>query len=131
MKKLALCAILSACMAATAPFKPVTVAAPTNAYQRALQQLTVNGETIDTKDESAGVITTKWTRFDTLMNLEKQVRWVVTVSASELTVSSQCQLLDHDPAPGQSAEPTPCAANQQPADRSERALQLAKAIQGK
>lgn len=81
---------VAACATFT-PYKPVTINAPENAFAKAVRVLTDRGETIDTKDEDAGVITTRWEESDLLGNDKLRVRWQITINGAFLKVVSQCQ----------------------------------------
>jgi hypothetical protein len=81
-------AFLAACMGSK--FEPTTVKAPPDAFDRAVRVLTEQGNTIEMKDESAGILLTKWEDSERL-GTKVRVRWKVTISNGNATVDSQCQ----------------------------------------
>ncbi len=118
--------VLAACMAACVPhsaFVPATVAAKPGAFDRVTRALLSRGESIETKDESAGVIVTKWDE-KTSMGTTVRMRWNVTVDGNSLTVNSQCQsrITDSGPMSGPS-DWQDCGA--QPDERSATASKIA------
>lgn len=117
--------LLAACARYTA-FTPATAPAPEDAFNKAVRVLVERGESIETKDEGAGVITTAW-RQEEFMGSTKRLRWTVTVASGQVTVNSQCTTkLSGDPAPGQSNAEEDCG--NQPEDRSAKAREIAEAI---
>lgn len=74
-----------------AKFQPVTVTAPVDAFDKATRVLIERGETIETKDQSAGILLTKWEE-STQMGTDRRYRWSVTIANGSATVNSQCQI---------------------------------------
>ena len=106
--------ILSAC-ARYAPFTPTTVSAPADPFNKSVRVLVQRGETIETKDEGAGVIVTGW-REGTQMGGTHRLRWTITVASGTVTVASQCEQKIDDPGPGQANDWANCG--NQPGDRT-------------
>ncbi len=116
--------ILAACTRYTA-FTPATAPAPDDAFSKATRVLVERGESIETKDEDAGVIVTAW-KEESSFGGRLRLRWTVTLASGSLTVNSQCEAKINDPAPGQRNEWTTCT--NQPSDRGDLAKQIADAI---
>jgi hypothetical protein len=122
MRLLFLVLVLAAC--AYSHFKPATVTAPPDAFARSSRVLIERGEMIETKDESAGVLITKWQE-DTVIDLKRRYRWKVTTTGAALTVDSQCQEFEKNNFTG-GGDWKDCAT--QPDARSETAKTIAQAI---
>src|SRR5690242_10570719 len=113
---------VAACAGRFVPFTPATASAPPDAFNRATRVLIERGESIETKDESAGMITTAWSERE-FMGSTKKLRWTITVSAGSVTVNSQCQSkLSGEPAPGQANAFEDCG--NQPEERNAQAKQI-------
>jgi len=115
---------LAAC-ATYAAFHPATTKAPDDAFAKASRVLIERGDSIETKDEAAGILITKWDE-STVMGSQRRVRWKITVTGGELIVDSQCQAKLTDAAPGQRNDWSNCG--NQPSDRSAKAKEIADAI---
>lgn len=114
---------------ATAPFKPATVTAPPDAFQRSVRILVEKGETIDQKDESAGVITTQWQLAnDGPGDSKMELRWTVSVASGSITVTSQCRQTTTVSGPVNDETSTYECNDRQPEGRTEAAKALADAI---
>lgn len=122
--RIALLLLVAACTRYTA-FTPATASAPPDAFNKATRVLVERGESIETKDESAGVIVTAW-REETIMGNVMRLRWTVTAANGTITVNSQCEGKIDDPAPGQRNDWQTCSG--QPDDRNAQARQIADAI---
>lgn len=72
------------------PFGKTTVSAPPDAFARATNALVDAGESIETKDESAGLILTKWEDTNR-MGTDYRYRWRIEIVNGNATVDSQCQ----------------------------------------
>lgn len=116
--------VLAACASYSA-FHPATVQAPPDAFAKASRVLIERGESVETKDEAAGILVTKWNE-ESAMGGTKRLRWKVTVTNGSLTVDSQCQGKMNDPAPGQKNDWEDCG--NQPSDRSNKATAIANEI---
>lgn len=110
--------------AAHTPFQPATVTAPPNAFAKATQVLIDRGDTIETKDESAGVLLTKWEESHS-MGATNRVRWSLRIG-STVVVTSQCQFMLDNPGPLSTKKWEECG--NQPAERTEGARAIADAI---
>lgn len=125
MRNITLALILTAC-STYKPFTPATVRAPADPFNKATRVLIQRGESVETKDEGAGIIVTAW-KNETNMGSEIRLRWAVTVQSSTVTVDSQCEMkLTGDPAPGQTNAWERCG--NQPGNRSEIAKSIADEI---
>lgn len=126
MKRLILIAALTAasCGPRPEPFHPVTVDAPEGAFQRAMRGIVANGGAIETSDEKAGVITTKWEEVNLFGDDYQRTRWTITIGDGKATIGSQCE----NQVRGNAIDASwrPCDA--QPAGRNEKARQLAAQI---
>src|SRR5262245_21944300 len=92
---------LVACAGRYTAFTPATASAPDDGFNKATRVLIQHGESIETKDEGAGIIVTAWKDRE-FMGSTKRLRWTVTVASGTLKVDSQCQSkLSGTPAPGQ------------------------------
>lgn len=116
--------VLASC-APYAAFKPATVQAPPDAFAKATRVLIEEGDSIETKDEAAGILITKWNEEES-MGDKKRLRWKVTVTNGTLTVDSQCQFKITDPGPGMRNDWDNCG--NQPGGRTEKANSIAAAI---
>ncbi|MEJ7601362.1 MAG: hypothetical protein WKG01_25885 [Kofleriaceae bacterium] len=118
-------AFVVGCVACGSPqgaFKPVTVAAPDDAYSRILRGVVAAGHSIDTKDEAAGMVTTKWEVVSSSVPLTiglQRFRWTIALADRSLTVKSQCQY---------EAADQWLTCDSQPAERSKHAQWLANRI---
>src|SRR5512139_1171643 len=83
-------ALMTGCVQHEA-FRPTTVAAPQDAFAKTTRVLLERGETIETKDEQAGLIVTKWEE-STSMGTVTRLRWNISIASGSVTVNSQCQL---------------------------------------
>lgn len=90
MKRIAMVLALAGCVAQT-PFAPTVVTVKPGAFDRVTRVLLARGESIETKDEGAGIIVTKWDEKTSMGTVVRQ-RWNVTIDADKLTVDSQCQM---------------------------------------
>jgi hypothetical protein len=125
MRNIAILALLAAC-ATYKPFTPATVSAPADPFNKAVRVLVQGGQSIETKDEGAGVIVTTW-KDETSMGTNRRLRWALTITDASVTVDSQCeQKMSGDPAPGQSNAWENCG--NQPGDRSAEAQAIAEKI---
>lgn len=79
-----------------------------------------------TKDESAGVLLTKW-EDSSSMGTDYRYRWSVTIANGSATISSQCQLRIQNPGPMTEKKWEDCGESQ-PAARTEMAKQIAESI---
>jgi hypothetical protein len=108
------------------PFEPTTVRAPDDAFNKATRVLVQRGESIETKDEGAGIIVTAW-KDETSMGTNRRLRWTITVQNAAVTVTSQCEAkISGDPAPGQSNGWEDCGS--QPGDRTAQGQAIANEI---
>lgn len=89
---IALALTVTGCPPPTAPTHPVEVT-QTN-YAKVLRSMTSAGYSIDTKDESAGVVTTAWEEQHGTLQMWLRLRLAVTVVDGKATVTSQCQVQD-------------------------------------
>lgn len=124
MRFLLLSAFLVSC-ATYKPFTPTTVQAPPDAFARATRVLIERGDTIETKDEAAGLIVTKWEESKS-MGTFRRLRWSITIASGTATVVSQCQIRIESAMPGD-AEWSDCGTSQ-PEDRTEKARRIASGI---
>lgn len=108
-----------------AAFKPATTPAPQDAFAKTTRALIERGETIETKDEAAGLIVTKWEE-STSMGTVTRLRWNITITNATITVDSQCQLRMKDQTLGDDGQWKPC--DTQPGDRGEKAKAIAGAV---
>lgn len=118
--------LAAACGGAYTEFHPASVQAPPDAFAKASRVLIDHGESIETKDEAAGILVTKWNE-EEFMGGQKRFRWKVTLTNGTLTVSSQCQGKVNDPAPGQRDNWDDCG-DRQPSERTDKAKALADEI---
>jgi hypothetical protein len=121
-KTILLVMVLSGCVT---EFRPAHANKPDNAFAAATRALVDDGETIEMKDEAAGVIVTKWeetTGADD--DFHQRVRWKITIG-SDVTVDSQCQNKDSHHITGHDWED--CGTHQ-PNGRSEKAANIARLI---
>lgn len=123
-KTVLLVAALAGCGGYT-QFQPATTPAPPDAFAKTTRVLIERGETIETKDEAAGLVLTKWEE-NTHMGTNFRYRWNITIANGAVTVSSQCHRKLADPPMGTNNEWTDCA--QQSADRNTKAKSIAEAI---
>jgi hypothetical protein len=77
------------------PAQSVTVPAKPGALDKAVALVIAEGESIETKDEAAGALVTKWTSVHHAGH-PMQMRITVTVTGDSVIVASQCQR--HTPA---------------------------------
>lgn len=120
-----LIATLAGCATQSA-FRPVTTPAPQDAFVKTTRVLIERGETIETKDESAGLIVTKWEE-STSMGTITRLRWNITFANAAVTVNSQCQFrLKDETLDPSDAEWKPC--DTQPETRNEQAKAIAGAV---
>lgn len=70
--------------------QPATVPAKPGALNKAVALVIAEGDSIETKDESAGTLVTKWTQVEQL-GQPVQMRVTVTVTSDQVIVASQCQ----------------------------------------
>lgn len=124
MTRLLLLTALTACVQHAA-FKPTTVAAPQDAFAKTTRVLNDRGDTIETKDEAAGLIVTKWEE-STSMGTVTRLRWNITIANSSLTVNSQCQFRMSDQTMNDDGQWKPC--DTQPGGRTEAAKSIADAV---
>lgn len=82
--------MLLACGPHWVPARPATVPASEDTFNKAVTLLIAEGESIETKDEAAGAIVTKWATVDQLGE-PIQLRIAITRAGDTLVVSSQCQ----------------------------------------
>lgn len=116
------------CVPEHAPFHPVTVSAPSDAYGRALRGVVAAGMTVDTKDDAAGVITTKWEEAHAFMQVWQRLRWSISIANGQMLVSSQCQLQDRTESMGSKNVSDWRDCTEQPAGRDAAAKKLADTI---
>lgn len=83
-------ALVAACGPHWIPARPVTVAAAPGAFDKAIALLIAEGESIETKDEAAGTIVTKWIAVSQ-MGDPIEMRVTITRAGETLIVASQCQ----------------------------------------
>lgn len=88
--KLGIVVLLCACGPQWIVTKPVAVPAKPGALDKAVALLIADGESIETKDEAAGALVTKWTQVEQ-MSGPVQTRITVTVAGEQVIVASQCQ----------------------------------------
>lgn len=124
MKRLILTTLLAGCVQHAA-FKPTTVTAPPDAFAKTTRVLMDRGETIETKDEAAGLIVTKWEE-STTMGTVTRLRWNITIADSAVTVNSQCQFRMKDESFSDDGQWKPC--DTQPEDRNDKAKAIADAV---
>lgn len=86
--------LLAAC-SAYKPFTPATVQAPADPFNKSVRVLVGRGESIETKDEGAGVIVTAW-KEQSQMGTDRRLRWNITVVSGQVTVNSQCEMQIQD-----------------------------------
>jgi len=86
---------LSGCGPRWVPARPVTVPAKPGALDKAVALVIAEGDSVETKDEAAGTLVTKWTQVES-MGDPFQLRVTVTVAGDSVIVASQCQ----KPTPG-------------------------------
>jgi hypothetical protein len=127
MRNLTLTALLlTACAGRYTAFTPATASAPPDAFNKAVRVLVEHGESIETKDEGAGILTTAWKEQE-FMGSTKRLRWTITVASGTVTVNSQCQSkLSGEPAPGQTNAFEDCG--NQPGERNDEAKRIADEI---
>jgi hypothetical protein len=108
-------------------FKPATIATPPDAFTKASRTLIDRGDTLETKDEAAGVLITKWEDTEVL-GLKRRYRWKVSTAGATLTVDSQCQEFEKAAFTGEGKWN---ACVNQSDDRGAAAQSIADAIAGK
>lgn len=123
MKRLMLVAALGC--AQQAAFTPVTAPAPQDAFARTTRVLIERGETIETKDEQAGLIVTKWEE-STTMGTVTRLRWNITIANAVVRVDSQCQFRPKDESFVDDGQWKQC--DTQPSDRGAKAKSIADAV---
>lgn len=110
------------------PFTPVSRPAPDNVFARAQRALVARGETIETKDEDAGLIVTGWKESPDSDGGARRQRWTVTVDGGTVVVNSQCEFrMKEDLFVDGSWQ---SCGDKQPGDRQEKAEALANEIAG-
>src|SRR3990167_7306813 len=90
MRILAQLALILVACTPYAAVAPITVPTPADPYAKVVRVLADSGETIETKDESAGVVMTKWEELEH-MGTKYRLRWSIVLSGGSVTVSSQCK----------------------------------------
>lgn len=114
--------LLAGCAMAT-KYQPITVAAPPDAFDRASRALVEAGETIETKDETAGILLTKWEE-TTRMGTIYRYRWNISIASGSARVDSQCQFKLESGPTGRDWE----TCDTQKPDRETKARSFADAI---
>jgi hypothetical protein len=75
-------------------FVPVHATRPSsNAFGVAVRVLVDHGEAIETNDEAAGVVVTKWSEHTDALSRVVHTRWRISIT-DEVVVDSQCQIRD-------------------------------------
>lgn len=90
MWKILVLVMLCGCGVHFEPTRPATITAKPGAFDQAIGALVAAGESIDTKDEAAGTIVTKWVDLEQ-MGSDFQTRLVLTATGGKLIIASQCQ----------------------------------------
>ena len=70
--------------------QPLVVPARAGVLDRAVALVIAEGDSIETKDEAAGTLVTKWTQVQQLGD-PVQMRITVTLAGESVIVASQCQ----------------------------------------
>lgn len=118
--------VLAVGCATYSPFKPAEVTAPPDAFTKTTRVLIERGESVETKDEAAGILVTKWNEEHSGGDTHR-FRWSITIAAGRLTVSSQCQMKIDSPGIGQRNDWSDCG-ERQPSERTTQAKAIADAI---
>lgn len=113
---------LTACVS-NQPFQKTTVNAPPDAFARATNALADVGESIETKDEAAGLILTKW-EDKNQMGTDYRYRWRIQIGSGQATVDSQCQFRMDSGVIGRDWKD----CDVQPADRTDKGKAIADKI---